>query len=51
MSNCPNCKKQITCNCELRTLTTGLQVCAGCFQQLQTQINLELQKKAEENKQ
>ena len=39
MSNCPICKASISCACQLRTLSTGLQVCANCFQTEQNKIN------------
>lgn len=36
---CPICKREIGCDCQMRTLTTGMKVCINCAQQEQQKIN------------
>ena len=31
MATCPNCKKSLSCGCQLRKATNGTSVCTNCL--------------------
>ena len=41
MSQCSNCKKNLSCGCQKRVATDGKSVCTNCIANYQTQIAMQ----------
>jgi len=37
--NCPNCKANVGCSCQLRRASDGAQVCNSCFLKYEAALN------------
>ena len=40
MSQCSNCKKQLSCGCQRRNASNGVQVCTNCLNSYESQIKI-----------
>jgi len=40
MSQCSNCKQSITCGCQRRNASNGVQVCTNCLSSYESQIQV-----------
>jgi hypothetical protein len=40
MSQCSNCKKQLSCGCQRRNASNGVQVCTNCLSSYESQIKI-----------
>ena len=38
MSQCSNCNKTLTCGCQKRNASNGVQVCSNCLSSYESQI-------------
>jgi len=38
MSQCSNCKQKLTCGCQKRNASNGVQVCSNCLSSYESQI-------------
>ena len=38
MSQCSNCKQNLTCGCQKRNASNGVQVCSNCLSSYESQI-------------
>ena len=40
MSQCSNCKQQLSCGCQKRNASNGVQVCTNCLSSYESQIQI-----------
>jgi hypothetical protein len=40
MSQCSNCKKKLSCGCQRRNASNGVQVCTNCLSSYESQIQV-----------
>lgn len=40
MSQCLNCNKQLSCGCQRRNASNGVQVCSNCLSSYEAQIQV-----------
>lgn len=40
MSQCSNCNKQLSCGCQKRNASNGVQVCTNCLSSYESQIQV-----------
>jgi len=40
MSQCSNCKQQLSCGCQKRNASNGVQVCTNCLSNYESQIQV-----------
>jgi len=40
MSQCSNCKQQLSCGCQKRNASNGVQVCSNCLSSYESQIQI-----------
>lgn len=40
MSQCPNCKANLSCGCQKRVATNGAQVCSNCVSSYNASLNI-----------
>lgn len=38
MSQCPNCNQKLSCGCQKRNASNGVQVCTNCLSSYESQI-------------
>ena len=43
MSQCSNCNQSITCGCQKRNASNGVQVCTNCLSSYESQIKVNSQ--------
>lgn len=51
MSQCPNCKSQLSCGCQRRTASDGTSVCSSCLSAYESKLQNAAQPKQTSNQQ